>query len=150
MKLASTHFESSIALLSLLLIFGELHVGAQPPQWPPGADKCWDTANLFRKRNGKVAWFSAKEMKAMAINRVLPKYPKACSCSGTVIIAVKVNAEGKVACARKINGHPIFEAALMEAAKQWSFKPLKKDGKPVAFAGLLAFTFKSSGEVSLG
>ena len=148
MKLAITY--SSIVLLSLLLIFGELHVGAQQPERPPGVDECWDTANLLRKRNGKVARFSAKEMKAMAINRVVPKYPKACSCSGTVIIAVKVNAEGKVECARKISGHPIFEAALMEAAKQWSFKPLKKDGKPVAFVGLLAFTFKSSGEVSLG
>lgn len=148
MNLAITY--SSIVLLSLLLIFSELHVGAQPPQWPPGADKCWDTANVLRKRNDKVAWFSAKEMKAMAINRVVPKYPKACSCSGTVIIAVKVNAEGKVACARKISGHPLLEAGLMEAAKQWSFKPLKKDGKPVAFVGLLAFTFKSSGEVSLG
>ena len=150
MKLASTHFKSSITLLSLLLIFGELHVGAQLPQWPPGADKCWDTANLLLKRNGKVAWFSAKEMKAMATNRVVPKYPKACSCSGTLIIAVQVNAEGKVECALKISGHPLLGAASMEAAKQWSFKPVKKDGKPVAFVGLLAFTFKSSGEVFLG
>lgn len=86
----------------------------------------------------------------MAINRVVPEYPKACSCSGTVIIAMKVNAEGKVECARKISGHPLPEAGLMEAAKQWSFKPLKKDGKPVAFVGMLAFRFKNSGEVSLG
>ncbi len=59
-----------------------------------------------------------------------------------------VNPEGKVENAQTLSGHPLLRVASAKAAKEWLFKPLVKDDKPVAFVGLLAFTFKSYGEIS--
>ena len=87
-------------------------------------------------------------MNAMAINRVAPPFPRMCRCQGTVFVYVVVNSEGDVVCAQVVSGHPLFRAASINAAKQWSFKPLVRRGERVPFAGLLAFTFDSSGTVT--
>jgi hypothetical protein len=57
---------------------------------------------------------------------------------------VVVDAEGKVECAVTLYGHPLVKVASMRAAKQWTFKPFIKNGKPIAYAGFIEFRFKNS------
>lgn len=73
---------------------------------------------LAHKEDGKVATFSPKQMKAISIRRVSPKYPNNCSCQGTVVVSVVVNVEGNVECVRAIDGHPLLTQAALDSAKQ--------------------------------
>jgi outer membrane biosynthesis protein TonB len=116
--------------------------------WPKGVDACGDTSKLLRKSNGKVVWFSPKQMNAMAINRAAPPFPPMCRCQGAVVVAVVVNLDGNVACSHVISGHPLLTAASIQAANKWTFKPLAKRGAKVSFVGLLMFTFHSDGTVT--
>ncbi len=57
-------------------------------------------------------------------SEVLPEYPpaaKAVRAQGTVIVAIRVNKDGTVACSEAISGHPLLRATLVNAAKKWTF-----------------------------
>jgi len=45
---------------------------------------------------------------------------------------VLIDPEGKVICTHLLNGHPILNDAVVDAAKKWTFKPLEDNGKSVA------------------
>lgn len=74
-----------------------------------------------------VVCLSPQEMRAH-VDHIEPLRPsglgKDVNISGTVVLEVRFEAEGKVACARAISGHPIAIAAAMEAIRKWTFKPL--------------------------
>jgi outer membrane biosynthesis protein TonB len=146
MRASHTHLRFAVASLSLVLLAASTGLGQQP--WPKDVEGCGDTSKLLRKPNGKVAWFSPKQMKSMSINRATPVFPKSCRCQGQVFIAVVVDTEGKVVCTHVISGHPLLASPSMEAASKWTFKPMTKRGVNVSFVGLLAITFHSAGAVT--
>ncbi len=58
----------------------------------------------------------------------IPAYPViavAKKISGTVLVDVQVNAEGKVTEAKPIMGHELLRDAAKKAALRWRFKPLE-------------------------
>lgn len=142
----SRHTRILLALLSVLILSAAPSNAQQPS--PNGAADCGESSNTLRKRNGKVVWFSPKQMNAMAINRAAPPFPSMCSCQGAVVVALVVNSEGNVACGRVISGHPLLRAASIQAANKWTFKPRVKRGAKASFVGLLVFTFHSDGAVT--
>jgi len=146
MLASHAHLRFAVASLSLLLLTASISRGQQP--WPEDVEGCGDTSKLLRKSNGRVAWFSPKQMKSMSTNRATPVFPKSCRCQGQVFIAVVVNTEGKVVCTHVISGHPLLASPSIEAAAKWTFKPMTKRGANVSFVGLLAFTFHSEGAVT--
>jgi len=83
------------------------------------------------------------------IRTPMPDYPSHCRCQGTVLIKVLVDKHGKVACLTVAQGHPLLTSPAMEALKQWTFRPLRRDGRAVRFSGLAAITFESAGGVSI-
>lgn len=97
---------------------------------------------------GEAVRLSAEGTKARAVRRVAPRLQHPCRCQGTVMVRVLVDAEGRVASVSALSGHPLLRASAVVAAKQWAFNAPTKDGRPAAFTGLLAFTFKSHGEVT--
>jgi outer membrane biosynthesis protein TonB len=146
MLASHAHLRFAVASLSLVLLAASTALAQRP--WPQDVDGCGDTSTLLRKPNGKVAWFSAKQMKLMSINRATPMFPKSCRCQGQIFVAVVVNTEGKVVCTHVISGHPLLASPSIEAASKWTFKPMTKRGGNVSFVGLLAFTFHSHGAVT--
>jgi len=140
------HLRFVVASLSLLLVTADVSRAQQP--LPKFFERCNDSSRLFRKSNGRVVWFSPKQMNAISIDRVTPPFPGACRCQGQVFVAVIVNREGKVACAHVISGHPLLASPSIQAATKWTFKPMTKRGRNVSFVGLLAFTFNSNGAVT--
>ena len=140
------HIRFVLASFCVLLFAGSTLMGQQSR--PKVFDDCHDRASLLRKRDGKVVWFTPKEMNAKSISRSTPPFPPMCRCQGTVIVAVIVNTHGDVTCSHVISGHPLLMAASIQAANKWTFKPLIKRGAKVSFVGLLAFSFHSSGEVT--
>ena len=79
-----------------------------------------------------------------ATKRVQPEYPplaKAAGISGSVVVEIVVDEEGKVTSARAIIGHPLLKGAAVEAARGWTFTPTTLNGEPVKIISTLAFNF---------
>jgi TonB family protein len=79
-----------------------------------------------------------------AINRVEPTYPplaKAAKVSGSVVVEVTLDEEGKVISARALSGHPLLKDAARAAALAWKFAPTMLEGVPVKVIGTITFNF---------
>ena len=76
----------------------------------------------------------------------LPVYPAAAAKrrrQGTVIISMAINANGRVAAAsvHRSSGHSDLDAAAIDAARQWTFRPAQRAGTAVAITVLKPFRF---------
>lgn len=73
-----------------------------------------------------------------------PTYPaiaKAARASGQVTVQVMIDESGNVISATAVGGHPLLQAAAVEAARQAKFIPTKLSGKPVKVAGAIVYNF---------
>jgi len=76
-----------------------------------------------------------------------PRYPKTAydqNLSGQVMLLVDVRADGSVSNVAVESSRPagVFDAATVEAARQWRFRPEIKGGKPVAGQVRVPVTFE--------
>jgi protein TonB len=79
-----------------------------------------------------------------AISLPPPTYPpiaRAAHASGTVTVQVLVDEEGKVVTAHAVSGHPLLQAAAVQAARQARFSPTKLSGQPVKVSGVIIYNF---------
>lgn len=85
---------------------------------------------------------------AMIVHKVLPRMDdfggKHLHISGTVLIDVLVDQNGKVQCAVAKSGHPMLIARSIEAASKWEFKPYLFQQQPVAIRTIIEFSYKDS------
>jgi TonB family protein len=73
-----------------------------------------------------------------------PEYPaiaRAAHASGTVTVEVIVDEDGNVAGARAVSGHPLLQAAAVNAARQAKFTRTLLQGEPVRISGYLTYNF---------
>ncbi len=83
-------------------------------------------------------------VKGKLISLPEPEYPEAArnkGISGTVIVQVTINEEGKVTSVQAIRGPVELYAASEAAARKARFAPPMLAGKPVAITGVLTFNF---------
>jgi TonB family protein len=66
---------------------------------------------------------------------------RAAHVSGTVEVQVIIDEDGKVIRAAAISGHPLLQAACVEAARNSEFTPSKLEGKAVKVVGVLQYNF---------
>jgi TonB family protein len=79
-----------------------------------------------------------------ALKLVTPGYPaiaRKAHASGTVLVRVRIDKEGKVIAATAISGHPLLFAASVEAAKNSLFSPTLLADKPVEVTGMIQYNF---------
>jgi len=79
-----------------------------------------------------------------AISKPQPAYPpiaKAARAQGTVAVRVFVNTDGDVTFTQALSGHPLLQAAAVEAARRAKFAPTRIDGVPVKVDGTLTYDF---------
>lgn len=92
-----------------------------------------------------LACLNAKEMRDH-VDHVEPLKPsvldKGLNLAGTVVVEVRFDASGKVACARAKSGHPIAISAAMEAVQKWTFKPLVSSGVAKGGCGLIRIKYR--------
>ena len=116
---------------------GEPPAGHGPPP-PPPPPRSGDGPAVIRKSGGVL--------QAEAVKRVQPSYPesaRAARVSGSVIVEISIDEEGKVEAARVISGHPLLRGAAVEAARNWEFAPTKLQGRAVKVIGTLTFNFQA-------
>ncbi len=66
--------------------------------------------------------------------QVMPAYPLLAlqkNMQGRVVLQVTVAKDGSVQNVRLLSGHPILATAVVDAVKQWRYKPTYRDGEPV-------------------
>jgi protein TonB len=79
-----------------------------------------------------------------AISKPQPAYPpiaRAARASGTVVVQIVVNEEGRVISASAVSGHPLLQSAAVAAARQARFAPTLLSGQPVKVSGVLTYNF---------
>ena len=77
---------------------------------------------------------SESAARARVRTKVEPEYPAEArdrGVEGEVLLQVVVGADGSVAQATVISGHPLLNDAALEAVKQWKFDPYVLDGQAV-------------------
>ena len=111
-------------------------------------DSCTTDQPLFTASNGKPIWLDTDSLLKSARHCAPPEIAsigRMARTEGYVSVDILVNGTGKVWCVRLVSGHPILASSAINAAKDWTFQPKKKDGKPLWFYGHLRFHY-SSGE----
>ncbi|HKO45067.1 MAG TPA: TonB family protein [Pyrinomonadaceae bacterium] len=102
--------------------------GPPLPQTPPSAG----------------APISAGVLNGKAISLPKPPYPpaaRAAKASGTVVVQVTLEEDGKVTNASAVSGHPLLRAAAVAAAYEAKFSPTRVGGKPVKVTGVINYNF---------
>jgi TonB family protein len=83
-------------------------------------------------------------LKGRALSLPKPSYPpiaRAAHASGTVVVQVLIDEQGNVISAAAISGHPLLQAASVNAARAARFEPTLVDNKPVKVAGVIQYNF---------
>jgi TonB family protein len=110
-------------------------------------EACPATGALFTA-NGATKILGEQVLASRAIGCVAPRFPplaRQARLDGFVRIGVLVNETGHVSCAHMISGHPILIGSAIEAARQWVFRPVIQQGRPMSVYGILAFHYSTSG-----
>lgn len=77
--------------------------------------------------------------------RVEPDYPEAArrqNIQGSVVLEVRIGADGSVQDVRVASGPPLLAQAASDAVKQWKFKPHLVNGSPVEMQTMVTLNFR--------
>lgn len=80
--------------------------------------------------------YSSNQMKRRTKSRLLAPAP-ILHMKGQIVVALLVNAEGKVVCAKSLNRHPLASKMIEDRVTELRFTPVKVKGKRVSTYGLL-------------
>jgi TonB family protein len=91
-----------------------------------------------------VAPLSAGVLNGRALSLPKPVYPedaKQQRVTGTVVVQVDVNEQGRVMTAKAVAGPSMLRGAAEEAARKARFEPVKIQGEPVKVRGVVTYNF---------
>jgi protein TonB len=78
----------------------------------------------------------------------LPVYPALARVShiaGVVLLECSIDVDGHVRDVRVLKGHPLFDAAALEAVRTWRYTPTRLNGRPVAVLMTVTVNFTLTG-----
>lgn len=138
-----------IASLLIALIASETTAAQNPADVPctRAADYC-GYCKRSKSQNPKAP-DEGGLLNGAAISRPEPNYPakaKNRGITGTVLVYVKMDENGKVYSVKPCGGQPVLRRAVIEAAYKARFHPTTMSGKPIKIDGLLAYFFLSPGK----
>ena len=87
---------------------------------------------------------STTQEPAVAIQRVSPAYPavaKTVNATGKVVVLVEIDEQGNVTSASAIEGPKLLRKTAETAAREWKFRPARRDGRPIKSTQSLIFNF---------
>lgn len=92
----------------------------------------------------RTAPISGGVLNGKAVSLPKPPYPaiaRSARASGTVVVQVTIDESGKVISARAVSGHPLLQAAAVQAAYGARFSPTQLSGQPVKVTGTISYNF---------
>jgi TonB family protein len=97
-----------------------------------------------RNETRKATPISGGILNGKAISMPVPAYPMVArnvKVSGAVMVQVLVDEGGDVISAYAVSGHPLLQAAAVDAARKAKFSPTLLQGEPVKINGVLTYNF---------
>jgi len=92
---------------------------------------------------------SSGALRARAVTCKVPAHLPRLRVAAYAVVEVLVDEAGRVRDARVVSGHPLLRAGALQAARGWTFRPLKRRGKAVRFEGPLTLRFSyDAGEMA--
>lgn len=107
---------------------------------------CAEGVLFAADEHGSPIWLSSEELMKRALKKVILNFPGLGHgrLQGDVLLALMIDAQGNVACAQAISGHPIAIASAMQAIQGWRFKPFVRRDRGIAVFGLLTIHYNAS------
>lgn len=96
------------------------------------------------QRAGKALSLAEGAAREQLSHKVDPSYPpiaRAAQITGDVVLAVTIDAEGKVASEKAISGPAMLQQAALDAVRQWRFTPFTVNGTAVSVKTTLTIPF---------
>jgi TonB family protein len=75
---------------------------------------------------------------------IFPPIARAAHAGGPVVVDIEIDERGNVASARVVSGHPLLQAAMLQAVREWKFRPVKLNHIPVRVTGRVTHVFRES------
>jgi protein TonB len=100
-------------------------------------------APTHQKPTGPVR-LPSEVITSKAINKPAPPYPaiaRQVRIQGPVSVQVLIDEQGRVVSAKATSGHPLLQAAAVQAALRASFTPTTLSGQPVKVTGVITYNF---------
>lgn len=111
-------------------------------------ESCTSQGPLLTGKDREPIWLNTDALLKSATHCVAPHMPammRQVRIEGVMLVDILVDEKGKVSCVQLINGHPLLESSAIDAAKDWTFRTKKQNGKNVSFYGHLHFYFSTGG-----
>ena len=93
-------------------------------------------------------FISSKVAESLLVHRVEPTLPSSetigARVSGTVVVAFEITKEGKVRHATAVSGPRLLQKPVLDAVRQWKFKPFVLVDAPITVATSIPFTVSIS------
>ena len=125
----------------------EAPIAKQAPENPDSKQEEPENARQaegVKTPEGMKAPISGGVLNGKAISLPAPEYPataKQARVSGAVTVRVTVDENGAVIAAQAVSGHPLLQAAAVQAARQARFTPTLLMGEPVKITGVIIYNF---------
>ena len=111
---------------------GEGEVDAYLRSHPEIAQRAIETDDPKDLLNGKALSLPTPEFPLLA---------RGVRASGTIIVRIIIDEDGKVIAAQAIGGHPLLISATEQAARKAIFTPTLEQGKPIKVLGKVQYNF---------
>jgi len=148
----ATHSTGSSAPAGSLLIYEN---GKEVFRAPPSGAQS-DLPPVQEQRESKVeraseveedhaAGVSAASAEDGILHRVEPEYPEEArqkGIEGPVVVNLDIGRDGRVLEAKVVSGPPLLTQAVMDAVKQWVFKPHSVNGELIPMQTRITLTFR--------
>jgi TonB family protein len=119
--------------------------GANKSSKPVNAAGTYNSAKQTDGSEGnKSPPVSGGVLNGKAISLPKPVYPplaRAAHASGTVVVQVTLDEDGRVISAHAVSGHPLLQAAAVKAAFLARFSPAMLSGRPIKVTGVITYNF---------
>lgn len=102
---------------------------------------------VFADKSGKAVWLDNDALlkrETHCSSPLMPAMARQARIEGQVLVDILVDRKGQVSCANLIVGHPLLAGSAINAAKDWTFRPMEQNGKTVSFYGHLHFRFSTA------
>ncbi len=99
-----------------------------PPSFVPDLNGS-DTPTHSRPRAVRI---SSGVMAGLLLTKTDPVYPVAAQgIQGSVVMSAHVGKDGRVASLAVVSGPHVLQAAALNAARRWTYRPYLLDGEPI-------------------